>query len=66
MTPKLARVSFQPGHLTGLASIDLNGGTGRFAHATGHLKAVADVTMGPFTYEAFWPVSWLFEGILGY
>lgn len=54
-----------PNQLIGRADWQINGGTGRFANASGTIHATAYVTV--IGFDVFdWPVVWVLEGTINY
>jgi hypothetical protein len=56
----------EPGHLIGKATFIIDGGTGRFAHASGEIEATAFITMGTIGYYELWPATWVLDGTIDY
>jgi hypothetical protein len=49
--------------IIGTATVDITGGTGRFASASGTMSLTAYVTM---VDGSEWPVTWVLEGTINY
>lgn len=56
----------ESGQLIGKATLMIDGGTGRFAQASGEIEATAFITMGTIGYYELWPTTWVLEGTISY